>query len=53
MLEVMKGDTEGETRDYAIVLTFYCLGLRTFLPSRPASPRCAPSGAGSMACSIP
>ena len=28
MLEATAGDTEGETRDYAIVLTFYCLGLR-------------------------
>jgi integrase/recombinase XerC len=28
MLEATSGDTEGETRDYAIVLTFYCLGLR-------------------------
>lgn len=28
MLAATKGDTEGETRDYAIVVTFYCLGLR-------------------------
>jgi integrase/recombinase XerC len=28
MLEATRGDTEGETRDYAIVVTFYCLGLR-------------------------
>lgn len=28
MLEATKGDTEGETRDYAIILTFFCLGLR-------------------------
>jgi integrase/recombinase XerC len=28
MLEATAGDTEGETRDYVIVLTFYCLGLR-------------------------
>lgn len=28
MLEATSGDTEGETRDAAIVLTFYCLGLR-------------------------
>jgi integrase/recombinase XerC len=28
MLEATSGNTEGETRDYAIVLTFYCLGLR-------------------------
>ena len=28
LLEATSGDTEGETRDYAIVLTFYCLGLR-------------------------
>jgi site-specific recombinase XerD len=28
MLEATAGDTEGETRDYAIILTFYCLGLR-------------------------
>ena len=28
LLEATSADTEGETRDYAIVLTFYCLGLR-------------------------
>lgn len=28
MLEATTGDTEGETRDSAIVLLFYCLGLR-------------------------
>jgi integrase/recombinase XerC len=28
MLEATSSDTEGETRDYAIVLVFYCLGLR-------------------------
>jgi integrase len=28
MLEATSGDTEGETRDYAIVLVFFCLGLR-------------------------
>jgi site-specific recombinase XerC len=28
MLEATAGNTAGETRDYAIVLTFYCLGLR-------------------------
>lgn len=28
LLEATSGDTEAETRDYAIVLTFYCLGLR-------------------------
>jgi integrase/recombinase XerC len=28
MLAATSSDTEGETRDYAIVLTFYCLGLR-------------------------
>jgi integrase len=28
MLEATSGDTEAETRDYAIVLTFFCLGLR-------------------------
>jgi integrase/recombinase XerC len=28
MLEATSGDTEVHTRDYAIVLTFYCLGLR-------------------------
>jgi integrase/recombinase XerC len=28
MLDVTRGDTEAETRDYAIVVTIYCLGLR-------------------------
>jgi integrase/recombinase XerC len=28
MLAATAGDSEGETRDYAIVLTFFCLGLR-------------------------
>jgi integrase/recombinase XerC len=28
MLEATGGDTEGETRDYAMVMVFYCLGLR-------------------------
>jgi integrase/recombinase XerC len=28
LLSATSGDTEAETRDYAIVLTFYCLGLR-------------------------
>ncbi len=28
MLDATSGDSEAETRDYAIVLTFYCLGLR-------------------------
>ena len=28
MLAATSGDTEAETRDYAIVTTFYCLGLR-------------------------
>ena len=28
MLEATTGDDEGSTRDYAIVLTIYCLGLR-------------------------
>jgi len=28
MLAAANGDTEAETRDYAIVLTFFCLGLR-------------------------
>lgn len=28
MLDATSGDTEAETRDYAIVLTFYCMGLR-------------------------
>lgn len=28
LLAATSGDTEGETRDYAIVLTFYCMGLR-------------------------
>src|SRR5581483_7177852 len=28
LLEATSGDTEAETRDYAIVLVFYCLGLR-------------------------
>jgi len=28
MLDAATGDTEAEARDYAIVLTFYCLGLR-------------------------
>jgi integrase/recombinase XerC len=28
LLAATNGDTEPETRDYAIVLTFYCLGLR-------------------------
>ena len=28
MLQATSGDTEGETRDYAIVLTFFCMGLR-------------------------
>jgi integrase/recombinase XerC len=28
MLDATTGDTEGATRDYAIVLVFYCLGLR-------------------------
>lgn len=28
MLAATSGDTEAETRDYAIVVTFYCLGLR-------------------------
>jgi integrase/recombinase XerC len=28
MLAATNGDSEAETRDYAIVLTFYCLGLR-------------------------
>jgi integrase len=28
LLEATAGDTESESRDYAIVLTFYCLGLR-------------------------
>ena len=28
MLDATAGDSEAETRDYAILLTFYCLGLR-------------------------
>ena len=28
MLAATSGDTEGETRDYAIIVTFFCLGLR-------------------------
>lgn len=28
MLDATRADTEGETRDYAIIVTFYCLGLR-------------------------
>jgi integrase/recombinase XerC len=28
LLAATRGDSEAETRDYAIVLTFYCLGLR-------------------------
>jgi integrase/recombinase XerC len=28
MLAATTGDTEGETRDYAVVLTFFCMGLR-------------------------
>jgi integrase/recombinase XerC len=28
MLEATRGDTEAETRDYAIVATFFCVGLR-------------------------
>lgn len=28
MLDATSGDTEAETRDYAIVVTFFCLGLR-------------------------
>ena len=28
LLAATSGDTEGETRDYAIVLTFFCVGLR-------------------------
>lgn len=28
MLDATRGDSEGETRDAAIVLVFYCLGLR-------------------------
>jgi integrase/recombinase XerC len=28
MLAATSGDTEGETRDYAIVVAFFCLGLR-------------------------
>jgi integrase/recombinase XerC len=28
MLDATTGDTEAETRDYAIVLTFFCVGLR-------------------------
>jgi integrase/recombinase XerC len=28
MLEATNGDTEAETRDYAIILTFFCMGLR-------------------------
>jgi site-specific recombinase XerC len=28
LLAATNGDTEAETRDYAIVLTFYCLWLR-------------------------
>ena len=28
MLEATAGDTEAETRDYAIIVTFFCVGLR-------------------------
>ena len=28
MLAATAADTEGESRDYAIVLTFFCMGLR-------------------------